>query len=87
MNPQRPFHERRFVRVRETHDGFVEFDFAIGDPQLYVELILTEAAFKEFCAANAVEHLDAEAANRLDQDKQTWREGDADQDRLKKPSQ
>jgi phenol hydroxylase P0 protein len=78
MTQQRPFHERRFVRVRNVHDGFVEFDFAIGDPQLYVELILTEGAFEEFCHTNSVEHLDEESATRLDQDKQAWREGDAD---------
>ena len=29
-------------------DGFVEFDFAIGDPARYVELILPEPAFQEF---------------------------------------
>lgn len=46
---------RRFVRVcRERADGFIEFEFAIGEPQLCVELMLPAAAFREFCAANQV---------------------------------
>lgn len=46
---------RRFVRVTQVRpDGFVEFDFAIGEPELFVELILSEQAYAEFCAANDV---------------------------------
>ena len=42
---------RTFVRVVEHRpDGFVEFHFAIGDPMLFVEMLLTEAAFDELCA-------------------------------------
>jgi phenol hydroxylase P0 protein len=72
MNQQRPVHERRYVRVRNTHDGFVEFDFAIGDPQLYVELILTEGAFEEFCEANQVQILNEEEAEQIDRYRDTW---------------
>lgn len=40
---------RRLIRVRKVRDnGFVEFDFAIGDAELCVELILPRAAFKAF---------------------------------------
>ena len=42
---------------------------------LYVELILGEAAFREFCETNHVEPMDAASAARLDADRQTWREG------------
>ena len=46
---------RRYVRVCEQRlDGFVEFEFAIGDPALCVELMLKEADFHEFCLANDV---------------------------------
>lgn len=46
---------RKFVRVIETRDnGMVEFEFAIGEPELFVELLLPGPAFAEFCAANAV---------------------------------
>lgn len=46
---------RKFVRVIETRDnGMVEFEFAIGEPELFVELLLPGPAFAEFCAANRV---------------------------------
>jgi phenol hydroxylase P0 protein len=46
---------RRYVRICEQRpDGLVEFEFAIGDPGLCVELMLPEAAFHDFCLANAV---------------------------------
>lgn len=56
---------RRYVRVcAHRQDGFIEFEFAIGDPELCVELMLPEAAFHEFCLANEVIMLDpAEAAS------------------------
>ena len=68
--------DQRFVHVRvhERHNGFVEFDFSIGDPQLYVELILSEDAFSEFCATNHVQMLDDDGAAQVDADKRTWRE-------------
>jgi phenol hydroxylase P0 protein len=49
---------RRFVRVVERRpDGFVEFHFSIGDPSLFVEMLLSGPAFDEFCASNAVDVL------------------------------
>ncbi|NMG73419.1 phenol hydroxylase subunit [Aromatoleum diolicum] len=49
---------RRFVRVTgERSSGFVEFDFAVGEPELAVEMILPREAFAEFCERNAVEIL------------------------------
>ena len=78
-NEATPLHERRFVRVRERHDGFVEFDFSIGDPELYVELILTDQAFDEFCEANRVRLLDGDEAAQIDRYRETWvRLGDDD---------
>lgn len=47
---------RRFVRItRRRPDGFVEFDFAMGEPELFVELVLPDEAFHAFCAANKAE--------------------------------
>jgi len=47
-----------FVRLRKVRgDGFVEFDFAIGEPGLSVELVMPAAAFHEFCRANHVTHI------------------------------
>lgn len=49
---------RRYVRVTEERaDGLVAFEFAIGWPELSVELLLPAAAFEEFCATNRVERL------------------------------
>lgn len=50
----------RFVRVLEQRaDGLVAFEFAIGWPELAVELMLPAPAFEAFCAANQVRRLDA----------------------------
>ena len=53
---------RKFVRVIETREnGMVEFEFAIGEPELFVELLLPGPAFAEFCSANAVTVLDGQS--------------------------
>ena len=58
---------RRYVRVcNQRADGFIEFEFAIGDPALCVELMLPETAFHEFCLANEVIVLDPAAADQGD---------------------
>lgn len=50
---------QKFVRVLETRpNGMVEFEFAIGEPEIFVELIMPKAAFEEFCKSNAVTFLD-----------------------------
>ena len=49
---------RRFVRIcGERGNGFIEFEFAIGEAEIFVEMILTREALTEFCAANRVEIL------------------------------
>ena len=68
---------KRYVRVRRLVNGkFVEFDFAIGDPTLYVELILPKAAFDSFCKHNKVIRMTDEQAAEVDADMQKWRYGD-----------
>jgi phenol/toluene 2-monooxygenase (NADH) P0/A0 len=45
----------KFVRVIETRpNGLVAFEFAVGEPQLFVELLMPQAQFDEFCAAQGV---------------------------------
>ena len=39
----------RFVRVTGRRRGFVEFDFAVGEPDMHIEMVLHEAGFEEFC--------------------------------------
>ena len=55
---------RKFVRVLATlPNGLIEFEFAVGEPELAVELVMPKAAFDEFCASNQVEFIaDAAAA-------------------------
>lgn len=58
---------RRYVRVcNRRQDGFIEFEFSIGDPALAVELMLPEAAFHEFCLANEVIVLDPASSDQGD---------------------
>ena len=73
-----PFEQMtRYVRVRkETPGRFVEFDFAIGDPSLYVELVLPVAAFHEFCSRNRVVMMSDEQAAAVDTDMEKWRYGE-----------
>lgn len=67
---------RRYVRFR-THrdDGFVEFDFSIGDPALSVELVMPVLEYQSFCRTNHVIYLTREEADRLDFDESKWRYG------------
>jgi phenol hydroxylase P0 protein len=45
----------KFVRIIETHaNGLVEFEFAVGEPELFVELLMAQAPFDEFCAMHEV---------------------------------
>lgn len=58
---------RKFVRVMRTlPNGLIEFEFAIGDPDVAAELVMPKAAFDEFCAANQVELLTSEKDAPLD---------------------
>jgi phenol hydroxylase P0 protein len=51
---------RKFVRVMGTlPNGMIEFEFAVGDPDVCAELVMPKAAFDEFCAANQVELISA----------------------------
>jgi phenol/toluene 2-monooxygenase (NADH) P0/A0 len=46
---------KRWVNIlRKTENGFVEFEFFVSDADLCIELILPEAAFKEFCLNNNI---------------------------------
>mgnify|MGYP000158967765 CR=1 FL=1 len=68
---------KRYVRVRRLiDDKFVEFDFAIGDPSLYVELVLPRGAFDQFCQHNRVVLLTDEEAAAIDADMDKWRYGE-----------
>lgn len=74
--PRSPSSVPCFVRLRHRRpDGFVEFDFSIGDPELAVDLILPEAAYEEFCRVNRVRMLTPEEGARIDAEQSKWRYG------------
>ena len=68
---------RHFVRVTcADHRGYTEFQYSIGDPTLYLEMILPKPAFEEFCGTNQVVHLNAEQGRMVDADYAKWRDGE-----------
>lgn len=57
-NPDVPAVHRKFVRVTSPSDSeFVQFEFAIGWPDLSAELTLRRDQFEEFCKKHQVEFL------------------------------
>ncbi len=79
---------RRFVRVRRVRDdGFVEFEFAIGDPDMFVEMILPQQALAGFCDANDVVLLEdlPPSADAATEAERPWTLDDATQRRFRTP--
>jgi phenol hydroxylase P0 protein len=49
---------RKFVRIKQLRaDGLVCFEFAIGWPELFVDLMLPRPAFDDFCVRQQVQLL------------------------------
>ncbi|WP_019529166.1 phenol hydroxylase subunit [Dasania marina] len=68
---------KKYIRVRSADEArFVEFDFAIDDPSLFVELVLPKQAFKEFCEKNNVIFMSVKQMDANDKDSIKWRYGD-----------
>lgn len=78
----------RFVRITGERSGFVEFDFAVGEPDLHVEMILSKQAFDEFCENNAVTMLEPQAHvhEKVEDLGFEWRMSDATRLRVRKDS-
>lgn len=53
----------------------IEFDFAIGDPLMYVELALPISQFQGFCSKNNVKFLNVEQIKAVEHDRKKWRYG------------
>jgi len=76
---------QRFVRVTgQRGQDFVEFDFAIGEPDLFVEMILSPAAFAEFSATNQVVILPPADGVEGEASDWDWRLSDATRLRFRK---
>lgn len=71
----------RFVRVTDPNRrGFVEFQFSVGDPSLYLEMTLPQRAFEEFCREHEVRVLSNEESAQVDLDERRWRYGDDEEE-------
>ena len=58
---------RKWVRVTELRpSGLISFEFSVGEPEIFVELILPALAFIEFCARNQVVFLPSEDGEALE---------------------
>jgi len=67
----------RYVRVNERDKkGWVHFDFAMGSPDLFVELVLPEEAFLQFCETNKVTHMTEEQSQMVEDELVRWRYGE-----------
>ena len=67
----------KYIRIRsEPGARFVEFDFAINDPTLYVELIMPPQSFADFCRHNEVVEMSAAQMAQNDAEAEKWRYGD-----------
>ena len=66
----------KYIRVTgDRHAKFVEFDFAIHDPTLFVELILPQQAFQHFCEINHVVEMTGAQQAWTDAQEDKWRYG------------
>lgn len=77
---------RKFVRIRgERGVGFVEFEFAVGEAELFAELILERSAFVAFCEAHQVTLLQGDRAVQPGAEDWAWSLHDATSERFKSP--
>ena len=60
--------------------GFVEFQFSLGDPNIYIEMTLPPAAFRQFCEQHDARVLSPAEASAVDRAEHKWRYGDEDRD-------
>jgi len=67
----------RYVRITERMaNGCIAFDFAVGSPDLFVELVLPEDAFEAFCRTNRAVHMTPEESAIVDREMRKWRYGE-----------
>ncbi len=64
---------KRFVWLKQVRpDGFIEFEFAIGEPGLSVDMILPAEAYREFCRLNQVIDITPLQAADIEQERARW---------------
>lgn len=68
--------EKKFIQIIEIRkDGFVEFNFAVGEAVMNVELLLPYKAFIEFCHNNRVSFFSEEQEKEILHDNEIWKYG------------
>lgn len=68
---------KKYIRVRSKPGApFIEFDFAIDEPELFVELIMPPTAFKLFCEAQSVIEMSTDQIATVDREIAKWRYGE-----------
>jgi len=77
---------RKFVRLVERRpDGLVEFEFSIGEPELFVEMMLPQSAYEAFCEINQVIVLEGERPANEDESDWDWNLHEATSKRFRQP--
>ncbi len=62
-----------YIRVTSrARTGFVEFNFSINDPTLFLEMILPVKAFEDFCKHNNAQFLTPEQESMVDRHEMVW---------------
>jgi phenol hydroxylase P0 protein len=65
--------DNKFVRIIQVHpNGLVEFEFAVGEAELFVELLMAQTAFDEFCAMHKVTPTLGHLVQAQSSDTQEW---------------
>lgn len=73
---QSPMDLTKYIRITNHRNAeFVEFDFAIHDPTLFVELVLPQQAFQHFCEINQVVEMNEAQKAWNDAQEDKWRYG------------
>lgn len=71
--------QAHFVHITGfLRNEFVEFDYSVGTPTLYVELVLPFKQFRQFCIKHSVKELTTEQKHQVELDKLKWRYGQLD---------
>lgn len=65
---------RRYVRVTARDQHWVEFEFSLGDPALYVELVMRPDQFAAFCSAQRATAVPHQFGQALEQERGKWSE-------------
>lgn len=73
---------QKFVRITGERGGMIEFEYAVGDMDMVLELLLPPAAFQDFCDANGVVVVSSEA----DEARTAAPQNDAERAMLWRPS-